>query len=49
MFSKIYGSFENILFLSQCGMQKGHSTQKILVMIEAFKEGIGRGNIIAII
>lgn len=30
-------------------MQKGHSTQKILVMIEAFKEGIGRGNIIATI
>ena len=45
MYNQLYGYFDNILFLSQCGFQKGYSAQHcLLVMIKKFKETIDRGN-----
>ena len=45
MYNKLYDHFDNILFPSQCDFRKGYSAQDcLLVMIEKFKETIGRGN-----
>ena len=45
MYNQLYDYFDNILFPSQCGFQKGYSAQHcLLVMIEKFKETIDRGN-----
>ena len=45
MYNQLHDYFDNILFPSQCGFQKGYSAQQcLLVMIEKFKETIGRGN-----
>ena len=45
MYNQLYDFFDNILFPSQCGFQRGYSAQHcLLVMIEKFKEAIDRGN-----
>ena len=45
MYNQLYEYFDNILFPSQCGFQKGYSAQHcLLVMIEKLKEAIDRGN-----
>ena len=45
MYNQLCDYFDNILFPSQCGFQKGYSTQNcLLVMIKNFKEAIDRGN-----
>ena len=41
MYNQLYQYFENILFLSQCGFQKGYNMQLyLLVLIEKFKEAM---------
>ena len=41
MYNQLYQYFENILFLSQCGFQKGYNMQHyLLVLIEKFKEAM---------
>ena len=45
IFNHPYQYFENILFLSQCGFRRVHSTQYcLLVLIKKFKEAIDTGN-----
>ena len=45
IYNQLYEYFDNIQFPSQCGFRKGYSAQHcLLVMIEQFKEAIGRGN-----
>ena len=45
LYSQLYNYFENILFPSQRGFRKGYSAKHcLLVMIEKFKEAIGRGD-----
>ena len=45
MYNQLYDYFDDILFPSQCGFQKGYSAQHcFLVMTEKFKEAIDRGN-----
>ena len=44
MYNQLYEYFDNILFPSQCGCQKGFNAQHcLLVMIEKFKEAIDKG------
>ena len=41
MYNQLYQYFENILFLSQCGFQKGYNMQHyLLVLIEKFKKAM---------
>ena len=43
MYNQLYDYFDNILFLIQCGLPKGLSTQHCLsVIIEKFKQAIDR-------
>ena len=44
IYNQLYEYFDNILFPSQCGCQKGFNAQHcLLVMIEKFKEAIDKG------
>ena len=43
MYNQFYDYLDNILFPSQCGLQKGYSAQDcLLVMIKKFEEAIDR-------